>query len=146
MIAFAEKRIVRLMRLVRIMEGGNRYNSIELSEMCGVGRRTIFRDIKVLRECGYKVEFDQETNAFAITTNSEGQNPLTHENKIWLILAALTSPFHGDERSSEKIKAAISNLSSSFQDQSEVADLARSALEGLLSRKTMPASKLTTFG
>jgi predicted DNA-binding transcriptional regulator YafY len=136
MIAHVETRIMRLLRLVRLFETGARYNARELGDLCGVARRTIFRDLNVLRDCGYAITFDEVARVYSVRL-SEGKvgGQLTPENKVWLVLASLTSAFHKNVDSSAQIKQAIENLCATFQDEEEIVDLARQALSGLLNHK-----------
>ena len=49
-------RLERVLRMVRMLQSGHRYTSGDLSKEFGVAKRTIFRDIKVLRDCGIPVD------------------------------------------------------------------------------------------
>lgn len=49
-------RLERVLKMVRMLQSGQRYTSGDLSNEFGVAKRTIFRDIKVLRDCGIPVD------------------------------------------------------------------------------------------
>ena len=52
-------RIQRLLRLLALLQAGRGYNVESLAEACGVSRRTIFRDLDVLRESGLPLIYDE---------------------------------------------------------------------------------------
>ena len=47
-----DKRITRLVKLLQMLQGGRGQNWDGLAKACGVGRRTIFRDLETLRRGG----------------------------------------------------------------------------------------------
>jgi len=49
-------RLERVLRMVRLLQSGQSYTSSDLAEQFGVGQRTIFRDIRMLRECGIAID------------------------------------------------------------------------------------------
>lgn len=53
-------RVTRLLQLLGILQGGKTYNVTGLAQACGVSRRTIFRDLDVLREAGVPLVFNEE--------------------------------------------------------------------------------------
>ncbi len=61
-------RIRRLLRLVELLQSGRSYNSNELSELCGVSRRTIFRDLNTLQSSGLGVIFDEQRQGYSLPT------------------------------------------------------------------------------
>jgi len=61
------KRTSRLMRLLGMLQNGRGQNTALLAAECGVSRRTIFRDIGLLRESGVPVEFDADNGRFSIS-------------------------------------------------------------------------------
>lgn len=54
------QRLERLLRLVNLLQSGRQFNTRELSEILGVSRRTIFRDINLLQDCGVQIQFSEE--------------------------------------------------------------------------------------
>jgi proteasome accessory factor B len=48
-----------MLALLRLLQSGQRYNSRQLAERCGVHRRTIFRDLATLQEAGIHVRYDE---------------------------------------------------------------------------------------
>lgn len=53
-------RITRLLQLLGVLQGGKSFNTTGLATLCGVSRRTIFRDLDVLREAGVPLVYDEE--------------------------------------------------------------------------------------
>lgn len=52
-------RIVRLLKLIGLLQGGRGYNTEALAQACGVSRRTIFRDLDALRQAGVPLVYDE---------------------------------------------------------------------------------------
>ena len=53
-------RISRLVQLISLLQAGKGQNADELSALCGVSRRTMFRDLDLLRQAGVPVLFDDD--------------------------------------------------------------------------------------
>ena len=53
-------RISRLVQLISLLQAGKGQNADELSAQCGVSRRTMFRDLDLLRQAGVPVLFDDD--------------------------------------------------------------------------------------
>jgi proteasome accessory factor B len=86
------KRIVRLMKLLRMLQSGRGQNPDGLAKVCGVGRRTIFRDLVTLREAGVPLEFSTHTKRYSIPSGSFGPpSDLTAEEalSLWALANAL---------------------------------------------------------
>jgi proteasome accessory factor B len=60
------KRIQRLLELIGLLQAGRGYNAEGLATDCGVSRRTIFRDLDVLRQSGVPLLFDAERQTYRI--------------------------------------------------------------------------------
>lgn len=61
------KRLTRLLKLLQMLESGPGQTSAGLAEACGVGRRTIFRDLEALRQAGVPLAFDLRARRFSIS-------------------------------------------------------------------------------
>jgi proteasome accessory factor B len=59
-------RIHRLLQLIGLLQAGRGYNVEALARQCGVSRRTIFRDLDVLRESGVPLHFDDAQQRYRI--------------------------------------------------------------------------------
>lgn len=63
-------KIRRLLKLIERLQAGGVYNSKDLAEFCGVSRRTIFRDLRMLQDSGLPVLYDEERQGYWMTTAS----------------------------------------------------------------------------
>lgn len=59
-------RIRRLVRLIDLLAAGRAYPAAELAGLCGVSRRTVFRDVSTLRDAGLPVRFDEPRRGFLL--------------------------------------------------------------------------------
>ncbi|MEM9351402.1 MAG: WYL domain-containing protein [Planctomycetota bacterium] len=60
------KRTTRLLKLLQTLQSGQGQNADGLAAACGVGRRTIFRDLETLREAGVPLHFDKADDRYSI--------------------------------------------------------------------------------
>ena len=63
-------KIRRLLKLIERLQSGGICNSKDLAEFCGVSRRTIFRDLRMLQDSGLPVLYDEERQGYWMTTSS----------------------------------------------------------------------------
>lgn len=59
-------RIHRLLELIGLLQAGRGYNTDGLAQACGVSRRSIFRDLDLLRQSGVPVAFDESRECYRI--------------------------------------------------------------------------------
>jgi proteasome accessory factor B len=59
-------RIRRLLKLIGLLQGGRGRNPESLAVDCGVSRRTVFRDLEVLRASGVPLAYDEERQQYHI--------------------------------------------------------------------------------
>jgi len=59
-------RIRRLLELIGLLQAGPGYNANALAQACGVSRRTIFRDLDVLRKSGVPLVFNEQRQQYRI--------------------------------------------------------------------------------
>ena len=59
-------RIHRLLQLIGLLQAGRGYNSDALAQACGVSRRTVFRDLDLLRLSGVPLSFDEKQQRYRI--------------------------------------------------------------------------------
>ena len=59
-------RIQRLLQLLALLQAGKGYNAESLAEACGVSRRTIFRDLDILRESGLPLIYDEPNQRYRL--------------------------------------------------------------------------------
>src|SRR5256885_13634239 len=61
------KRITRLLRLLQMLQSGPGTNASTLAKAFNVGRRTIFRDLQVLRDADLPLEYDARTERYYVS-------------------------------------------------------------------------------
>ncbi len=54
----SSSKLQRLLRLVQLLQSGRSYRASDLARACGVSRRTVFRDLELLRASGLEVLYD----------------------------------------------------------------------------------------
>ncbi len=59
-------RLQRVLRLVHLLQSGKGYNTAALARACGVSRRTIFRDLELLRQAGFEVVYDESEGCYRL--------------------------------------------------------------------------------
>lgn len=57
-------RLSRLLRIIDVLQSGRVYNSQDLAQLCGVSRRTVFRDIAALQDAGLSVLQDESRRGY----------------------------------------------------------------------------------
>jgi proteasome accessory factor B len=97
-------RLQRLLRLLELLQSGRSLNSAQLAELCGVSRRTVFRDIEALRESGIAVNFDEKRQAY--TMPSSMMLPAANFTLQETLSLLLLSYELGDERKGIPFQAA----------------------------------------
>jgi proteasome accessory factor B len=60
------ERIHRLLQLIGLLQAGRGYNTDALAQACGVSRRTVFRDLDLLRLSGVPLSFDDGQQRYRI--------------------------------------------------------------------------------
>jgi predicted DNA-binding transcriptional regulator YafY len=63
-------RIHRLLNLIGLLQAGRGYHIDGLAQECGVSRRTIFRDLDLLRTSGVPLKFDEDQQQYHIAGNN----------------------------------------------------------------------------
>ncbi|MBX3440391.1 MAG: transcriptional regulator, partial [Planctomycetaceae bacterium] len=63
-------KIRRLLKLLERLQSGRVYNSKDLSELCDVSRRTIFRDLRLLQDSGLPLLYDEQRQGYWMTSAS----------------------------------------------------------------------------
>jgi predicted DNA-binding transcriptional regulator YafY len=59
-------RIHRLLQLIGLLQAGRGYNTEAMAHACGVSRRTVFRDLDLLRLSGVPLAFDEKQQRYHI--------------------------------------------------------------------------------
>jgi predicted DNA-binding transcriptional regulator YafY len=59
-------RIHRLLQMIGLLQAGRGYNAEALAQACGVSRRTVFRDLDLLRQSAVPLAFDEKQQRYRI--------------------------------------------------------------------------------
>jgi predicted DNA-binding transcriptional regulator YafY len=59
-------RITRVLRLVTTLQSGQRYTADELADMLGMSKRTVFRDLKILKEADIPCHYDKKKRFYSM--------------------------------------------------------------------------------
>ncbi len=86
----------RITRVIRLLETLRAYGGVSITFLCerlGCSDRTVYRDLRLLKESGVPVSRDPTVDGYRITDNrSLQQQELTERELASLLLAAATSP------------------------------------------------------
>ncbi len=66
-------RLERILKLVALLQSGAPYNALQLAEETNVHRRTVFRDVALLRTAGIPIRFDNDTSCYSIVGDVQFQ-------------------------------------------------------------------------
>lgn len=85
-------RVVRLMRMTAMLQSGRAFSTTELATQFGVSRRTVFRDLRLLEEVGFKKCFDSQAGGHRLSADQETRLPrFARQELLVLLLAAHSS-------------------------------------------------------
>ncbi len=106
-----ECRLERVLHLLGLFETGLRYNAAGLAMELGVSRRTVFRDIQLLRRVGVQVGYSEQRQLYFLESSipRRGLSLSEHEAAI-LLLGARLSSLHRDENLSRELQDAMNKL------------------------------------
>jgi predicted DNA-binding transcriptional regulator YafY len=90
-------RISRLVQLLGLLQADRAHNAASLARQCGVRRRTIFRDLDVLRQAGVPLLFDDEQCHYRIP-NTYYLPPTNFTTDEALAVMVLCYELGGDRR------------------------------------------------
>jgi len=107
-------RHARAIRIMTCLQAGPAFNARELSERMNVSRRTIYRDLNLIREAGIGVEFDVQYEGYKVAQTAPG---------------LLTPPTFCDR---DLVKLALTTHFSLFAGFSDMAVSVRESLARLL--------------
>jgi len=60
------KRLQRLLQIVSLLGSGKSFNARQLGELCGISRRTAFRDLAALQEAGFVILYDETQRTYRL--------------------------------------------------------------------------------
>jgi predicted DNA-binding transcriptional regulator YafY len=62
-------KVLRLLKLIRLLQAGRGQNAEALARSCGVSKRTVFRDFDLLRQAGVPLCYDETRQYHRILGN-----------------------------------------------------------------------------
>lgn len=92
------QKIRRLLRLLECLQSGREFNARDLSELCGVTRRQIFRDLKALQESGVPVLYDEKQQSYRVAESlylPAAELTLPESLALLVLAENLGEPQHG---------------------------------------------------
>ena len=120
-------RHVRALRILNCLQSGPQYSAKDLARIFEVSRRTIYRDLELLRAAGVQVYYDEEEDAYALINK---QPPLP--------------TFHMEDVTMLALSASLSMLSSWPRMESATREIVSKLLSNYPQRVRGPASRLIT--
>ena len=86
-------RLSRVIRLLSMLQSGPLFNATRLGYALGVSKRTIFRDLNLLRDAGIPIELGDNRHGFSVPKEFPSVTPTFEDSDIEIILlAAQLSP------------------------------------------------------
>ena len=120
-------RVQRLFRLLHCVEAPEMFTAQGLASALGVSRRTIFRDLNLLRDAGINIHFNPATSCYSLMPDPKLQRPLLNERDLTVLgLAVRLSLVHAIPELAVAAQEALAILLGSREDpgQSEAIGLA----------------------
>jgi predicted DNA-binding transcriptional regulator YafY len=104
-------RLCRCLRLINFLRSRVGRNIDDFAHECGVSKRTVYRDLRALEEAGISVRNDAARGGHLIEPRYRpNSSPVTHEEIVFLALAATTSVFSQIEEFAGIINQSIDKL------------------------------------
>lgn len=139
-------RFGRLLRLLSLLQAGPRYNALQLAQELGVSRRTIFRDIALLRELGVPIDFHENADGYGVSGGSirAVTKALDRDQLETLLLAGHLSALQAAPGFAASIRDATANLLGKFSPtlRGELSNLFNSCVIEMDSSVPPPDSRI----
>ncbi|MEL6105880.1 MAG: HTH domain-containing protein [Planctomycetota bacterium] len=103
-------RFDRALRILQLLQNGEPYDPLALAVALGVHRRTVYRDISVLRELGIDIAYESSFGGYAIRgALRSGESPIAR-------LGDALSAAMSDEQHGSSVQAIIQFVASALAD------------------------------
>ena len=86
-------RFDRALRILQLLQSGSVYDPVALAMALGVHRRTVYRDICVLRELGIRLVYDSQSGGYKIQARDPNADPIDQLSEA--LKFAMTDAQHG---------------------------------------------------
>ena len=104
-------RHARVLRILTCLQSGPGFNARQLADHLNVSRRTVFRDLSIIRDSGVGIFFDSIADAYQIHPGSQPEPVrLDEEDLTNLVVASLLSQWQYFPGITESIREATSKL------------------------------------
>ena len=106
------RRHARALRILTCLQSGAGYNAADLSQQFNVSRRTIFRDISMIREAGVPVYFDEKSETYQLAARAQQITPpqFSEEDLRCLVLSSQLSLLQSFPDYANRIRETVSKL------------------------------------
>ena len=104
-------RHARVLRILTCLQSGPGFNARQLADHLNVSRRTVFRDLSIIRDSGVVVFFDSIADAYRVHPGSQPEPVrLDEEDPTNLVVASILSQWQYFPGISKSIREATSKL------------------------------------
>lgn len=104
-------RHARVLKILHFLRAGPGYNVGQLASQLHVSRRTVFRDLSILRQSGVEMFFDTTADSYRLYADPQTRVPeLSEEHLTNLVVASLVSSWNDYPGIGESIQLALSRL------------------------------------
>ena len=112
-------RHARAIRILTCLQSGPGFNARELAHHLGVSRRTIYRDLCLIRQAGVRIRFDERQAAYRLERDSQQHLLPTVEpnDLVSLCLAAEGTVWNESDGFHGELREAMTKLLCLFPDQ-----------------------------
>ena len=111
----------RALRILTCLQAGPGFNAQELANQMRVSRRTIFRDLNLIRDAGVSIFFDSTHDAYRLHEQSRNaSSPRFQEaDLIKLVLVAQLSYLNGFEDYAQSVRESLARLLTSYSQETK---------------------------
>jgi predicted DNA-binding transcriptional regulator YafY len=141
-------RLERILRLLSYLQSGISFDAQELAADFGVHRRTIFRDLNVLRNAGISVHFSEDTEGYTVLPPRSSVRPprLDDEELAILFASVQLSPLEAITGLGNSAHESMAKMLSSLPDTTRI-EMSRllSSFSTDFAESALNASKVDTL-
>lgn len=104
-------RLERVIQVLLLLQSGVPYNALQIAERMGVHRRTIFRDVALLRSLGVPISYDMETARYSLPRDLPKEPAEVSIEELTDLLMAACLTVLPEGRTANMARRAIEKLS-----------------------------------
>ncbi|MCE9557268.1 MAG: HTH domain-containing protein [Planctomycetes bacterium] len=106
----ATQRLGRAIEMLSLLESNQTVSANYLAEVLQCSRRTIFRDLSLLRDAGIDIQFDETSESYCAHSEMKSVNGMGETELIAIVLAAWASPIAHLPQFQASIQQGVSKL------------------------------------